>query len=55
VQKINPTAAVIMLCGFSREHVRSFLPSGPWRFVQKPVDPETILGAVRRAFELKTP
>jgi PAS domain S-box-containing protein len=55
VLKINPTAAVIMLCGFSREHVRSFLPSGPWRFVQKPVDPETILGAVRRAFELKTP
>jgi two-component system cell cycle sensor histidine kinase/response regulator CckA len=54
VMKINPTAAVIMLCGFSREHVRAHLPSGPWRFLQKPVDPEAILGAVRRTLEQKT-
>jgi two-component system cell cycle sensor histidine kinase/response regulator CckA len=54
VMTINPAAAVIMLCGFSREHVRAHLPSGPWRFLQKPVDSETILNAVRRAFEQKT-
>jgi two-component system cell cycle sensor histidine kinase/response regulator CckA len=53
IMKINPMAAVIMLCGFSREHVRSYLPSGSWRFIQKPADPETILGAVRRSFEQK--
>jgi PAS domain S-box-containing protein len=55
VMRINPSAAVIMLSGFSREHVRGYLPSGSWRFLQKPADPETILSAVRRTFEQKTP
>lgn len=53
--KLNPTVAAIMLSGFSREHLRSFLPSGSWRFVQKPVDPDILLSAVRRTFEPKTP
>ena len=55
VMKLNPAAAVLMLCGFSREHVRAYLPSGAWRFVQKPVDQEALLGAVRRALESKAP
>jgi PAS domain S-box-containing protein len=50
----NPTMTVIMTSGFSRDHVRSRLPSGNWRFLQKPAEKEQLLGAVRRALEQKT-
>jgi PAS domain S-box-containing protein len=55
IVKVDPTAAVLMLCGFSREYVRAYLPSGPWRFMQKPVDPDALLSAVRRTLEQKQP
>jgi DNA-binding NtrC family response regulator len=53
LMRISPATAVLMLSGFSREHVRAYLPSGAWRFVQKPVEPEALLSAVRRALEQK--
>jgi FixJ family two-component response regulator len=54
ILRINPSAAVIMISGFSREFVRNYLPKGSWRFLQKPFDQEQILSAVRRALEQKT-
>jgi two-component system cell cycle sensor histidine kinase/response regulator CckA len=50
----DPTATLIMMCGFSREYLRSYLPAGNWRFLQKPFDADQLLGAVRRTLEQKS-
>lgn len=55
ITKINPTVPVMMLSGFSREYVRSYLPAGPWRFVQKPFEPEQILNVARRLLDQNSP
>lgn len=54
ITKINPTTPVIMLSGFSRDYVRNYLPAGPWRFVQKPIDSEQILNVARRLLDQKS-
>jgi DNA-binding NtrC family response regulator len=46
---------VIMLSGFSREYVRSYLPSGSWRFIQKPFEPDQVLNIARRLLDQKAP
>jgi PAS domain S-box-containing protein len=53
ITRINPSAPVMMLSGFSRDYVRSYLPAGPWRFVQKPFEPEQILNVARRLLDQK--
>jgi two-component system cell cycle sensor histidine kinase/response regulator CckA len=55
VMKINPAMPVIMLSGFSREYVRSYLPSGSWRFIQKPFEPDQVLNIARRLLDQKAP
>lgn len=47
----NPAAQVLVTCGFSRDYVRTVLNRGPWRFLQKPFEPEQLLTAVRRSLE----
>jgi two-component system, cell cycle sensor histidine kinase and response regulator CckA len=54
VLRVDPTKPVIMTSGFSREYVRTALPKGSWRFLQKPFDPEQVLLTVRRALDQKT-
>ena len=44
----NHSAAVIATSGFSRDFVRGHLKHGPWGFLQKPFDNQTLLGTVRR-------
>jgi PAS domain S-box-containing protein len=44
----DPAANVIMACGFSRDYVRSLLPPGAWKFIQKPFDPEPLLATIQR-------
>ncbi len=53
ITRINPSAIVLMLSGFSREYVRSYLPGGPWRFIQKPFEAEQIVSTTRRLLEQK--
>ena len=55
ILRVNPSAGVIMTCGFSRDFARSYLAPGTWKFVQKPFDPEQLLNTVRRVLDEKTP
>lgn len=47
----DPTAAIIMTSGFSREYVRGYLERGAWEFMQKPLDHDLCLGIVRRLLD----
>ncbi|MBA4389294.1 MAG: hypothetical protein C0404_15085 [Verrucomicrobia bacterium] len=51
---LNPAAAIIMTSGFSRDYVRAHLEKGAWGFLQKPVDQDQLLGAVRRAMDQRS-
>jgi ActR/RegA family two-component response regulator len=42
----KPRAGILLTSGFSREYVRSRLPSGAWNFLQKPFEPDQFLSAV---------
>ncbi len=53
ITRLNPAAGVLMLSGFSRDYVRGYLPSGPWRFMQKPFEPEQLVSVTRRLLEPK--
>lgn len=53
ITRINPSAMVLMVSGFSREYVRSYLPGGAWRFIQKPFEPEQLVSTTRRLLEQK--
>lgn len=44
----NPSANIIMASGFSRDYVRSILAPGPWKFIQKPFDTQTLLSTAQR-------
>lgn len=44
----DPAANVIMACGFSRDYVRTILPPGAWKFIQKPFDLEALLATIQR-------
>jgi two-component system cell cycle sensor histidine kinase/response regulator CckA len=44
----DPAANIIMACGFSRDYVRSILPPGAWKFIQKPFDPESLVATIQR-------
>jgi len=44
----NPGADAIVTCGFSKDYVRSIMPPGSWRFLQKPFDREKLLELVAR-------
>ena len=47
----DPTAPLVIISGFSRDYARSRLQRGAWRFVQKPIDPETLVSAVRAVLD----
>ena len=51
---LNPAANLLLVSGFSREMLRTRLPHGPWRFLQKPFDREQFQSAVHRILEPKT-
>jgi len=53
ITRLNPAAGVLMLSGFSRDYVRGYLPSGPWRLMQKPFEPEQLVSVTRRLLEPK--
>ncbi|TFH17532.1 MAG: response regulator [Lentisphaerales bacterium] len=44
-------SGVIVTSGFSRDYVRAYLGKGGWSFLQKPVEHDLLLAAVRRAIE----
>jgi len=44
----DPAANVIVTSGFSRDYVRGVLPMGAWGFLQKPFEPQRLIGSVRR-------
>jgi PAS domain S-box-containing protein len=44
-------ASVVITSGFSRDYVRSLLPPGAWKFMQKPFDRHQLLSAAKRALE----
>lgn len=51
---LNPAASLLLVSGFSRELLRTKLPHGAWRFLQKPFDREQFQSAVHRILEPKT-
>ena len=51
---LNPAANLLLVSGFSREMLRTRLPHGPWRFLQKPFDLEQFQSAVHRILDPKT-
>jgi two-component system cell cycle sensor histidine kinase/response regulator CckA len=46
ILKADPEAKVVVMSGFSRDYVRSRVPSGAWSFVQKPFDDERLVATV---------
>ena len=54
ILKMDPTAAIIMSSGFSRDYVRGYLDRGAWAFIQKPYDRAQLLTLVRRVLDQKT-
>jgi CheY-like chemotaxis protein len=54
ILRIDPTAAIIMSSGFSREYVRGYLDRGAWAFIQKPYDRTQLLTVIRRVLDQKT-
>ncbi|MDI6775169.1 MAG: response regulator [Verrucomicrobiota bacterium] len=51
ILKQDPTAAVVVTSGFSRDYVRGALQVGAWSFIQKPFDAPQLLSLVRRALD----
>jgi nitrogen-specific signal transduction histidine kinase len=54
ILRLDPSAAVIVTSGFSRDFARSRLPPGNWKFIQKPYDNDQLTAAIRRALDEKT-
>lgn len=46
VRKAHPEAATVLISGFSKDYVQGLMSSADWRFLQKPLDKEMLLGAV---------
>ena len=55
IRALDPTAAVVMTSGFSRDFVRGYLEVSAWGFVQKPFDADTILSVVRHTLDRRHP
>lgn len=51
ILKINPSASIIMISGFSREYVKSYLQRGVSGFLQKPLDRDMLLSSVRHTLD----
>ena len=49
ILKIRPETRVVVTSGFSRDFARHRIPRGAWRFLQKPFDPDQLLGAIQAA------
>jgi len=54
ITELDPTAQIVMTSGFSRDYIRGYLERGAWDFVQKPLEPEQLLGSVRRALSKRS-
>lgn len=49
----DPTAAIIVTSGFSRDYVRGQLEQGAWGFIKKPIDSNQCLELIRQTLDRK--
>jgi PAS domain S-box-containing protein len=49
IMAMDPSAAIIVTSGFSREYLRRRLSKGTWGFLQKPFEEQQLLGSIERA------
>jgi two-component system cell cycle sensor histidine kinase/response regulator CckA len=47
----KPDLPIILTSGFSRDYVRGCLGRGGWNFIQKPIEKDALLDALRGAYE----
>jgi two-component system cell cycle sensor histidine kinase/response regulator CckA len=46
--EIKPGTPMVITSGFSRDYMRRFMPRSEWAFILKPVERDTLLGAINR-------
>lgn len=49
ILRADPQAKVIVTSGFSRDYARHYLDFGAWRFLQKPVAADSLVGTLKSA------
>ena len=56
ILEADPAAQIILTSGFSRDYVRTYMESGAWGFIQKPVETQRLVGTVRKMLgQFRTP